>query len=81
MSPHSAEDCKKAWKQFRVYNAGFLTHFDWGCADNDHTAYAIMEAESKDTAKMAVPPLFRDQTRVVMLINFDPMKTQDPYHR
>ena len=45
ISPHTAEDCKMAIKEFRKYNAGFLTHFEWGCLDNDHTAYAIIEAE------------------------------------
>ncbi len=43
ISSHTSEDCKMAVKQFRQYNAGFLTHFEWGCADNDHTAYAIIK--------------------------------------
>lgn len=80
MSGHSAEDCKMAVKQFRQYNAGFLTHFEWGCLDNDHTAYAIIEAESHENAKMSVPPLFRQKTKVIRLTYFDPLKTRDPIH-
>ena len=46
ISSHTVEDCKMDIKYFREYHAGFLTHFEWGCYDNDHTAYAIIEAES-----------------------------------
>ena len=81
LSSHTAEDCRKAVKYFREYHAGFLTHFEWGCYDNDHTAYAIIEAENHEAAKMAVPPLFRDKTKVVKLTSFDPKKTSDPYHK
>jgi len=81
MSSHTAEDCKMAVKQFRQYNAGFLTHFEWGCEDNDHTAYVIIEAQSHENAKMSVPPLFREKTRVVKVTYFDPMKTEDPFHK
>lgn len=80
ISSHTAEDCRLAVKEFRTHNPGFLTHFEWGCKDNDHTAYAIIEAENHESAKMSVPALFRSKTRVVMLTNFDPMKTEDPYH-
>jgi hypothetical protein len=79
-SSHTAEDCRKAVKYFREYHAGFLTHFEWGCYDNDHTAYAIIEAESHEQAKMAVPPLFRDKTKVVKLTTFDPKAKSDPVH-
>ena len=81
ISPHTAEDCKAAIKQFRNYNAGFLTHFEWGCMDNDHTAYAIIEAESHEQARMSVPPLLREKSKVIMLTNFDPSKTEDPLHK
>ena len=81
ISPHTAEDCKQAVREFRQHNAGFLTHFDWGCADNDHTAYAVFEAENHETAKMSVPPLFRDKSKAVRLVNFDPAKSKDPYHK
>jgi hypothetical protein len=80
LSSHTAEDCRTAVKYFREYHAGFLTHFEWGCYDNDHTAYAIIEAENHEQAKMAVPPLFRDKTKVVKLTTFNPKGKSDPYH-
>ena len=80
ISPHTAEDCKMAVKQFRVYDAGYLTHFEWGCMDDDHTAYAIIDAENHEQARMSVPTFFREKAKVIMLTNFDPMKTDDPLH-
>jgi hypothetical protein len=80
ISSHTAEDCRMAVKEFRQHNAGFLTHFEWGCMDNDHKAYAIIEAEDHESAKMTVPPIFREKTKVVKVVSFDPMKTQDPLH-
>jgi len=52
----------------------------WGCYDNDHTAYAFVEAESHEAAKMMVPPLFRDKARVVKVVSFDPKTKKDPIH-
>jgi hypothetical protein len=80
ISSHTAEDCKMAVKHFREHHAGFLSHFEWGCYDNDHTAYRIVEAESHEAAKMIVPPLFRDKTRVIKVVSFDPRKAGDPLH-
>jgi hypothetical protein len=77
ISPHTAEDCRLAVNQFREYNAGFLTHFQWGCKDNDHTAYAMIEADNHASAKLSVPTLFREKTRVVMLTTFDPAKKDE----
>jgi hypothetical protein len=80
ISSHTAEDCRMAVKYFREYHAGFLTHFEWGCYDNDHTAYAIIEAESHEQAKLAVPPVLREKTRVVKLTTFSPKGTTDRAH-
>ena len=80
ISSHTAEDCRAAVKHFREYHAGFLTHFEWGCYDNDHTAYAIIEAESHEQAKMAVPPILRSKARVVKLTTFSPKAKSDPTH-
>jgi len=80
ISPHTAEECVQAVKHFREHHAGFLTHFEWGCYDHDHTAYAFIEAENHDQAKMSVPPLFREKAKAVKLTYFNPKKTGDPIH-
>lgn len=54
--------------------------FEWGCYDNDHTAYQILEADSHEEAMLTVPPLFRNKTRVVKLVHFNPKKAEDVTH-
>lgn len=80
VSEHSAEDCRKAVKHFREYHANFLTHFEWGCYDNDHHAYLITEAESHENALMSVPPLFRSKAKAIKLTYFKPTKGNDKLH-
>jgi hypothetical protein len=75
-SPHTAEDCDKAIKQFAA--AGFLHHFDWGCKDGVHSAWAIIEAENREHAKQIVPWMLRDKARIVKLVKFE---DADPLHK
>ena len=80
ISNHTLEDCRMAMQHFSDYHAGFLTHFEWGCIDNDHNAYAIVEAESHEQAKMAVPPLFRNKTKVIKLTHLKPYDLPGALH-
>jgi len=80
ISPHTAEDCRMAVKHFKEHHAGFLTHYEWGCYDNDHTAYIIMEAESHEQALNTVPPLFRNKAKAIRLVYFKPRAKGDPVH-
>jgi len=79
-SSHTPEECNLAIKHFREYHAGFLTHFEWGCHDNDHNAYAIVEAENHEQAKISVPPFLRHKAKVVKLTSFNLEKTSDNVH-
>lgn len=68
VSPHTKEDCVRALQQIEA--AGYLTHFDWGCKDGDHTGWLIIEADSKSEALMVVPTSQRPTSRVVKLTKF-----------
>ncbi len=70
ISNHTAEDCERALQYFHEYHEGYLTNFWWGCKDHDHNGYAIIEAESPEHSKMAVPPLIRDHARTIRLVHF-----------
>jgi hypothetical protein len=72
ISGHTAEDCRQAVKYFAEFHAGYITHFEWGCKDNDHNAYAVIEADSHEEAMMSVPPLLRREARVIKLTYFKP---------
>jgi hypothetical protein len=82
ISGHTAEDCRQAVKHFAEFHAGYITHFEWGCKDNDHNAYAIIEADSHEQALLVVPPLFRSKAKVVKLVRFYPKKDgMDSVHK
>jgi hypothetical protein len=70
ISPHTEEDCVKVLQDLLAM--GYLTHFDWGCKDNEHTGWAIIEAENKAEALMTVPPSVRSRARAVQLAKFAP---------
>jgi len=73
-SPHTLENCQQAIND--LHAAGYLHHFEWGCKDNDHTAWAIVEAESADDARQMVPWYLREKARIVRLVKFD--RATDP---
>jgi hypothetical protein len=54
-----------------LFAAGYLHHFEWGCKDNDHTGWAVVEAESFEDARQIVPWYLRDHARIVRLVKFD----------
>ena len=68
VSPHTAEDCDKAIKE--IHAAGYLHYFEWGCKDNDHTGYAMVEAMSHEHALQMVPWFLRDRAHVAKLVKF-----------
>jgi hypothetical protein len=77
ISTHTLEDCKIAFDQFSKYNAGFLTHFEWGCYDEDHHAYAFIDADTHEQALLAVPPLLRSRAKAIKVVPMSPKKHAD----
>ena len=69
-SPHEAKECIAILKD--ALAAGFLTHFEWGCDENEHCGWAIIEAESAEQARLVVPPLMRPKAKVVRLRKYMP---------
>ena len=69
-SPHTAEDCSKIAKL--TLAAGYLTHFHWGCKAGDHTAWAIIEADSAGEALLSVPTVVREKCQAIEVVQFDP---------
>jgi len=67
--PHDADvhACTKAVEVLLRTGSHFLTHADWGCKDNVHKAWLLMEFDTREDALAAVPPDFRNQATVVQL--------------
>ena len=70
VSPHSTEDCKKTIQE--VMAMGYITHFDWGCKDGEHTGWAVIEADNAKEALLVVPALQRNKARAIKLTKFAP---------
>ncbi|MFI5177074.1 MAG: hypothetical protein ACHQO8_00835 [Vicinamibacterales bacterium] len=70
--PHDAniQACLHVAQVFLSSGSHFLTHADWGCADGQHSAWLIVDVDSKDEARAIVPVAFRDQAKVVGLNKF-----------
>ena len=70
--PHPDEplSCAQIVKVFLSSGSHFLTHADWGCMDGVHSAWLVLEADSKEEARNVVPPLFRSHAKIVALNQF-----------
>ena len=78
ISPHTAADCKDAVQQ--VLFAGYITHFDWGCLDGDHTGWVIIEAQNAKEALMVVPAKQRHTARAIRLTKFTAEDFEKTHH-
>jgi hypothetical protein len=65
---HTDEECIGLLDQ--VLATGYLHNLDWGCEDGDHTGWAIIEADNREQAMLAVPSMIRSKARVVRLNKF-----------
>lgn len=71
--PHDADTmaCIEAVQIFLQTGSHFLTNADWGCMDGDHKAWIVVDLESKEEARMIVPPAYRANTKIVALNRFN----------
>ena len=53
-----------------------MGRFDWGCNENVHVGWAIVEARDANTAKMMLPTSIRGKARAVQLAKFTPAEVK-----
>ncbi len=72
--PHgeTKEACERAVAIFMATGSHFVVNADWGCSDNVHKAWIIVDLENKQAALSILPPAFRKDATVVQLENFSP---------
>lgn len=72
--PHEnkKEACERAVKVFLETGSHFMTNADWGCADDEHKAWFVVEMDSKEEARSLLPPLFRSDAKIITLQRFGP---------
>ena len=49
-----------------------MTNARFGCHDDDHRGWIMVEAESKEEAKMVIPPAYREKAQITKVNKFTP---------
>ena len=77
--PHepTKQACERAVRVFLETGSHFVTNADWGCMDDEHKAWIIVELDSKQQAREMLPPLFREKAKIVTLQQFDRSNIDD----
>ena len=70
--PHESEvqACARVVQVFLATGSHLLTHADWGCMDGVHSAWIIVEVDSKEEARYVLPPAFRAGAKIIGLNKF-----------
>ncbi len=70
--PHEnkKEACERAVRAFLATGSHFMTNADWGCHDDEHKAWFVADMESKEEARAILPPLFRQDAKIIALKKF-----------
>jgi len=62
--------CARAQHVFLGSGSHYLTHADWGCKDGVHSAWLIVESETREEVRRIIPPADRAGARIVALTAF-----------
>jgi hypothetical protein len=71
-SPHTGEECLRALDEELAKGRDILGKFEYGCNAGDHTAYAIVDVDSKNDALSLVPTFLQNKARIVEVGKFTP---------
>lgn len=69
---HTPEECLRALDEVLAMGPTVLDRFEWGCMADDHTGYAMTEADKDYEAWDLVPEFLRHKARVIKLNRFTP---------
>jgi hypothetical protein len=70
--PHEnkKDACERAIEVFRETGSHYMTHADWGCHDGEHKAWIVVDLEDKEEARAILPPLYRQDAKIIALKKF-----------
>jgi len=70
--PHEnkKEACERAVQVFLESGSHFVTNADWGCHDDEHKAWFVVDMDSKEEVMTILPPLFRHDAKIIALEKF-----------
>jgi hypothetical protein len=77
--PHESEfvACTRAVQILLKTGSHYLTHADFGCMDNDHRAWIIVDLADKEEARNILPPEYRGRARITGLNKFSVAEIED----
>ncbi len=64
------EACLVAINTFLATGSHFLTNAEWGCKDDEHKCWIILDVESKDEARTILPPVYREEAKIIKLARY-----------
>jgi len=71
------EACNTAVKTILSTGSHFLTNADWGCKDNDHRCWIVVEVDNRDEALAILPAIYKNEAKIIELTRF----TLDDFHK
>jgi hypothetical protein len=60
----SEEACKKAVETILTSGSHFMTNAEWGCEDNEHKCWILVDMDTKEEALSVVPPVYRHEAKI-----------------
>jgi len=64
------EACETAIKTLLSTGSHFLTNADWGCKDDDHRCWVIVDVDSKEEARAILPSVYRNEAKIIKLFRY-----------
>lgn len=71
-SSHTPEECLKALDEMLAKGPEILDKFVWGCAQGEHTGWAYIEAEDKESTCAIIPEFLQEKAKVTEVSKFTP---------
>ncbi len=70
--PHEnrKDACDFAVRIFLETGSHFMTNADWGCGDDVHKAWFVLDVENRDQALSILPAVFRKTASIIELQRF-----------
>ncbi len=63
----TVEACEKAIEILLSTGSHFLTNTEWGCKDEEHKCWIIVEVDKKEEARTILPPIYRNEAKIIKL--------------
>lgn len=75
--PHTKEQCMQMLDEIKGQTPEMLNKMEWGCMDNNHIGYAVVEATNKDEALKMLPVQERKMAKITKLDKFSVQQIED----